>query len=403
MRTILLAVLALPAAITLAPAPQEPAEPEAAPWHGTVTPAADDAVEIEIWPDAWSGEWLLLEVAPHGARVDEGAVIARFEPRALTEAIEGAERSLEAARLEHRLATGRARLEEQADRQRLEQATAALARAEESFDAYLREQLPMRHEQAALGDLNSVHGIQDQEAELAQLEAMYKADELTDATEELVLMRARRNLEQSRAYLDLARRQRRLTADLDWAHEQAERTEAIERQRAELERQRASAELDGAARRARLQRSEHEVARSERELARLREDTRFLELRAPRAGILLHGGLRDYEPGGAPQRHERGGRAATRRALFTVAGGERWEVILELGEAERARARGETPVNVAWPGLDGSVHGGAMTMESFPTPRSAGADESRYLARVSRLGRLEGAAPGMRVEVRRAP
>lgn len=393
---LLLPWLPAPGAVT----PQEPAaEPPS--WHGTLLPAAADCLAIEIWPEQWSGEWLLLEVAPHGSRVSEGQLIARFEPRPLREAIERAEFELEAARQERRLAEAREGLDAAAQSERLEAAASALEIAREELRAWGEFELPQRQRQAALADQYATHGIQDQEDELAQLEAMYGADELTDATEEIVLMRSRRDLQRSREQLEMARQQRAHTAKVEWAHEDRQRHEAFLRQEADLARQSEAAQIEAAARRARAERAERELRRQEEELARLRADARFLELRAPRGGLLLHGALADYGPGGTPLRHARGDRAPLRRAAFTLAGGGLWEVALEVGEAERGAADGAA-ASVRWAGRADAVFG-RLEVDPFPTPRSAGADESRYLARVTELGGVERAVPGIRVEVRRAP
>lgn len=395
-------LLAAAAAAPFLPPPvaQEPGATEAKAWPGAFVPAPEDAAAVEIWPESWSGEWLILEAAPHGSWVNEGQVLARFEDRAFREAVERGQQELEDARLEQRLAAGRVRVEQAADEERLGAAEAALERARESFEAWRDTELPMRREQAALADLFSAHGIADQEDELAQLEAMYGADELTDATEELVLMRARRNLARSRVQQELARRQRELTERLTWAHEDREKGEALQRQAAALERQRATLEMDAAARRQRLEKGERELQRKERDFARLREDGRWFELHAPRSGMLLHGALADYEPGHTPPRHERGGRAPTRRAMFTIAGGSRWRVALELGDADRVGLTPGAGVTVQTPAAPDLRLAGRIEVEAFPTARSSGGEQPRYTAAVVIDGETRGIAPGMRAEVR---
>ncbi|MDA1259686.1 MAG: hypothetical protein O3A20_03605 [Planctomycetota bacterium] len=378
---------------------QEPAA-EPTTLTGTLVPAAADSLPIELWPESWSGEWLITEIAGHGTWVHEGQLLARFHPRALREAFERAETEFAAAQQDHRIAAARAGLEADVERERMDSATAALERAEAGYQSWRDFDVPLRLEQAALTDMYSQHGLEDQQAELAQLEAMYGADELTDATEELVLMRSRRNLARSRTQLDIARRQRAKTAELNWVHEEQEKEEAILRQRTAFERQRATAELDSAARRARLERSELELERKQRDLERLRHDLGLLELRAPREGLLLHGTITDFEPGNTPSRLARGDRAPVKKTVFTITGGKSYLVALEISES--VRARGDSAVSVTWEGLQNISHGGRLEINSFPTPRSSGANESNYTAHVA-LGDLKGVTPGMRVKVQINP
>ncbi len=391
-------------ALSGSPTRQEPAATPAVEqtvWHGVFVPSPQDAAPIEIWPESWAGEWLLLEVLPHGTWVHESQVIARFDARALTEALERTERDLASARLEHRIAVRRAELESASDQERLAGAVSALARAKEDFEAWRTVFMPLRREQMTLSELNSQHGIEDQEDELEQLEAMYGADELTDATEEIVLMRSRRNLAQSRTQLELARRQRAHTAEVEWVHEDQEKEEAMSRQISAVERLHASLELDELARKDRVQRSEVELGRMERDFTRLRQDATNLELRAPREGLLLHGAVGDYEPGHVPPRHVRGDRAATRRPVFTITSGSQYRVALEVGDTERGSLTPGQGVLVSSPGVLGFQRAGRLEVELFPLPR--GGEEAKFAGIVSLEGELHGITPGMRAEVRLPP
>ncbi len=397
------ALLLLP---LLAPAlAQDPAAPAAPPvtWRGNFIPAPADALPLELWPQTWAGGWIFTEVVPHGTYVHEGQVIARFEPRALSEAVERAERDLEAAQTDQRAAVARAELEAAADAERLATSVSALARARRTFQGWREVELPLRRETAGMQDLAAKHGIEDAEAELAQLEAMYNADELADATEELVLMRNRRNLARSRSQLDLARRQRSFTEEYTWAMEDQDKQESLQRQEAGLERLRATLELDAAARRERLARAELQLARQVRELERLHEDAKLLEMRAPREGMLLHGAPEDYGPGRTPPRHLRGAAASARSTVFTLTSGGRYLVLLELGDKDRALLAPGAAVEVRAPALPDLSRPGRLEVQSLPLARSVAGAESLYAATVTIDGELRGIAPGMKAEIIFAP
>lgn len=387
-----------PLLLLLAPLAQDPAPTPT--WTGTFLPAPSDARSVELWPQAWSGGWTLLEVAAHGSFVHEGQVIARFDPRGLTEAVEAGERALEQARTDHRAAVARAELEAQGDAERLATAVSGLARARRAFQGWREIELPMRRQGATLQDLFAEHGIKDAEDELAQLEAMYTADELADATEELVLMRNRRNLARTRTQLELARRQRAYTEEYAWAAEDQEKEETLQRQEAGLERLRATLELDAAARRERLARAEAALTRQERDLQRLKEDAQLLELRAPREGMLVHGSVEDYGVGRTPPRHSRGGSATPRTPLFAVIGGARYVVSLEVSEADRATLAPGAAVEVSSAALPDFLRSGRLEVQAHPLPRGGG---TIYAATVELEADLRGVAPGMRAMVKLTP
>jgi hypothetical protein len=74
----------------------------------------------------------------------------------------------------------------------LEQSKAALERARRTLEGWSSKEIPFARRGDDLGKRNEDAGIDDQKDELAQLEKMYKADELVDDTEEIVLKRAKR-------------------------------------------------------------------------------------------------------------------------------------------------------------------------------------------------------------------
>ena len=109
---------------------------------------------------------------------------------------------------------------------------------------------------------------------------------------------------------------------------------ALERELQRLERATA---LDREAARDELARGEARLERERRDLELLRQDAQWFELRAPRAGILLHGGRKDYGPGRTRPEHRRGGRLAPRETAFLVADPDRPVAAVEIPEEEWER------------------------------------------------------------------
>ncbi len=385
-------------------APQEPAPVQPAlELAGTLVPAEWEAVEF--WPATWAGELLFLEVAEHGARVEAGQVVARFDTRGIDEQLRGAEEDLDAARLSLELDRRRAELEARAVRERLALAEADLERARQAMAAYREFDMPMRERQMEQTELRARDGLQDQKDELDQLRAMYEDDEITDATEDIVLKRSERQLERSIAAARLSAAQRKHQREFDWRHESQRREEELRSKTAAVEKQRVEAELDQRARRDRLARAERELGRKEQRLAELRQDRESFVLRAPRAGMLLHGRVEDYHPGASAPRHARGGRGSLRAPLFTVARPEGFHVAVRIDETDLSGLPTTAEVAVV-PTImtDGGVGGapqirGRLEFELFPLPESARAATNQYAGVVHVDQRMTGWAPGMRAKV----
>ncbi|MBC8328541.1 MAG: hypothetical protein H8E31_07310, partial [Planctomycetes bacterium] len=318
-------LLCLPLVCTLpllaAAPPQEPAEAEPAPAaleiDGTLIPAESESVEL--WPETWSGELLFLEVVPHGAMVTAGQLIARIDARQIDEQLRAAEEDLGSSRLAFEISVHKGELEERAAHERIELAEKAFQRAKLGLESFHEFDLPQRVRQMELQEAYAKDGIQDQQDELAQLKAMYEDDEITDETEDIVLKRSVRQLERTITGARLSMAQRKHQREFDWRLEAERMEEDVRTKGSARERMVQDFELDQRARHDRLRRTEGELARKAEKLEQLRHDRGSFEVRAPRSGLLLHGGVEDYHPGAAAPRHQRGGRGQIRAAMFTVA------------------------------------------------------------------------------------
>ncbi len=293
-----------------------------------------DAAEITPWPLRFAGELILVEVLPHGSPVNEGDVVARLDDRAYREQLEEAESDFAAAELAQRIARERDELAAEEAERRLAAKRKEVEWAGREFSGWLDVERELEERARDLEEQRIEFGIQDQRDELEQLELMYGEDELVDATEEIVLRRARRDLAASEASLRLHRERRAYRRAVPEAVELERRREAVRALERELQRLERATALDREAARDELARGEARLERERRDLELLRQDAQWFELRAPRAGILLHGGRKDYGPGRTRPEHRRGGRLAPRETAFLVADPDRPVAAVEIPEEE---------------------------------------------------------------------
>ncbi len=361
---------------------------------GVFAPA--DSTEVSFWPQAWKGEVLLLEAQPHGTFVNAGDALAQVDMTEFELAFEDAKRDLVSAEMSRRHEVERARLDGQAAERRVEEASADLARAEKSLEGWKENELGFQRRQDELTASQVQYGIDDQEAELNQLESMYDDDELVDATEEIVLQRARRQLAQSRARQALIRDRQQYTKDYERALETQRRAEAVESKRSALEDLRRKLQLDAEARRDTLARGEVALAKKRRHVDQLDADRESLMLLAPRAGVLLHGGVEAFRPGATRPDHLRGGRLAARTPLFTIADPDRVTVRLAIPESKLEHARDGMGVQVeAQAGTRAFV--GTLALARYPS--AAAGSEAQFDGLVSLEGRSSGVVVGMHAQV----
>ncbi len=385
------------APLFLGVAQEDPTAPQALELTGTFVPA--EAEEIHLWPQGWKGELMFLEVMAHGSMVEEGQVIARFDTEGIERQIEDAEFALEDARFQLEMSAQRNELEEHSGELRVHDAERALDRARRTLEGWIEFEYGQNRANAEMSEVYTRHSLEDAEDELRQLEAMYREDELTDATEEIVLRRSRRNLARSHRSAELSQGQREFTAEFSWPISTEMKEEAVIKAEHSLKRTHRQFQLDQEARHAALEKSERGLVRLEERLEKLLSDQGMFELRAPRSGLLLHGGAEDYHPGKAAPRHRRGGRAGVRTALFTIATPDRMGVALNVGESKLSQVGNGRSVQIHGIADDGLHRNGRLVMDAFPQAKSATGPENQYHGFVELAQPVIGALPGQRVKI----
>jgi len=362
--------------------------------YGVLAPIG--AVEIALWPEAYSGGWLVLEVEPHGAPVAEGDVIARLDARDIDETLHQAELTLATSRLEHRATVERNQLAAEAARGALERARAGLERARRGLTSWKEDELAFSRRQDELSRRYQEANVEDQNDELDQLEKMYEGDELVDATEVIVLKRSRRGLALTQEQNALSRDRAKVRMELELALDTERREEEVRAQAEALSRLEHEQAIEARARADAELRSADALALQEEKLARLKRDRALFELRAPAAGLLLHGALRDYRPGKTPARLERGSSLATRSPVFVVAPPEPLGVAFDVTDAERARFGEGAKLTVRT--LAGAAKA-SVSLELDRHPRTLGVGETSLEALARLEDPLSGTCYGERVRV----
>ncbi len=359
----------------------------AAALTGVFVPAEFEAVSL--WPEAYRGELLVLEVMAQGSSVATGDVVARLDQRALEDQIRQAQLDVRSAEVKHAGLQGKDELARQAAQSQRARASAALERARRAFEGYTLHELAFSLRGDGLAETRERHRLDDQRDELDQLELMYEADELTDATEEIVLKRSRRDLDWTQQRNALSRDQRAYQVEHTRTLQREEREEALQKQEEQLAHLVRSQSLEALAREDAEARSAAELEKKRVHLARLLQDLELLTIRAPRDGILLHGKARDYRPGGSPPRPVRGSKLSARQDVLLVASPARLELALDVPESALAKVRdgaGATVRPIARPDVELR---GTLVLPTYPASRKG--DESLFEG-VIELGE---SAPGL--------
>jgi hypothetical protein len=163
------------------------------------------------------------------------------------------------------------------------------AEADKALEHYLQVDADMAVRSAQESLKSSEYSLEYAQEELSQLEQMYKADDLTEETEEIILKRAQRDVEQTQFFLEFARIRHDRTINEQLPRQKDEMRDATERAALALLRAQATIPRGVEEKRIALQKLKFSQAQQDREYAKLKADRELLVVKAPAAGIVYYG------------------------------------------------------------------------------------------------------------------
>ena len=179
--------------------------------RGTLTAAVDaqgyfepvDPLDVRFRPKAYAGELTIASLVANGSDVKKGDVILRLETTMIDKQIAALEGEDAASHATLTKAEADAKLGEEQDTLALRMQTDAAKRAEEEIKWFENVDGPNELTSADL-EVKYVRSIvEDQEDELNELKKMYKDDDLTNDTKDIVVKRALRRLEMAKQELKM--------------------------------------------------------------------------------------------------------------------------------------------------------------------------------------------------------
>ncbi|MCC6572885.1 MAG: hypothetical protein IT462_03755 [Planctomycetes bacterium] len=323
-------------AVAEAGKPAQPAEEQPkANKEEALVPARATNLTVEL--KGYSGELRIKSIVAPGTPVRQGDVIAELVAPDLEKALMVAGESLEAARWGLRATETSFNLAEASQKMRLENAEQDLMTAKSELQEFLEGARQDRVAQGELGLAGLKASIEDQEDELRQLDALYKGNDLAKESQDIVLKRARRQLDQTKQRQALAKRahDRLLTYDLPQEEKRLNRAYADREE--ELRRLRARhkegvMDMGMGEMHAGLIRARMGLREAEENLRELQGDINALKLVAPHAGLAVIGAVEGNE--GLSQPFKVGDKAPRGQPIAGVIDTSKLRVTFKLPVAE---------------------------------------------------------------------
>ncbi|MGB6223465.1 hypothetical protein [Haloferula sp.] len=286
----------------------------------TATAIPAEPALISLKPETWS-DFTIETILDHGSQVKKGDLLIRFESEAYEQQLEDLGRSLARKQLE--LATAEldfAKLKAETEL-KLDAARRAKSEADDELKYYQEIAEPAELAELEQRVKQYQFRLDAEKEELAQLKQMYEEDDLTEATEEIILKRQLISIEAAEFELAnvIRRNERARTAamprKLQSLKDAAQNAAiALEKAEANLPRALETAALD-------LKGTQATFEREKIELERLKQDGALLEIKAPTDGIFFHGSLEDgqWTLGDLAKALVVGGKAPNQRVIASIA------------------------------------------------------------------------------------
>ena len=256
---------------------------------GTFLPAS--AVEVRIRPEAYKGDLTVVSAAPVGAAVRNGDTILQIDPADLNRELEGARNDLTAARAGLTKAEAEVAHGAKGDALDLKIAENAAKKAAAELKWWDELTGPQMLEQVELSLRQQRSFVEDQQDELEQLKAMYKTEDLTGATADIVLKRAVRQYEIAQVRLKMLQESSRKTKEYDQPGSRLPYEYGVEQTAQALEQLKTAQAHAKVARETSLKSAQLALAAAEQRVSELEKDLGQLTVRAPADGIVLYGQL----------------------------------------------------------------------------------------------------------------
>jgi len=252
---------------------------------GRVEPAKVTDVSLEL--EAFGGQVKVKELPRRSGPVRAGEAIAVLEGKDFERGLE--ELRTQVADMRSRLAMQRDEREMQARQEAagLERALVAAELAQQALDLHRDYESAKSLEMADLSLRRSLDGLRDSRDELSQLEKMYQGTSLQSETKDIVLERARRDVEQGEVYVRFAKRDNELFKAIRAPNESRRIADQAKYAKLDLESTQLQRKLGEIRSELDMARAERELRELERRLSNMEGDAKRLRVTAPADGFLV--------------------------------------------------------------------------------------------------------------------
>ncbi len=330
--------------------------------------------EIVLRPAVWSN-LEVVKAVEHGQSVKQGDLLLQCDLTKIDEEIAELKAKTAVAELALKLAEENLRSAEATVPLDLTLVERRRKQAEEDLARFLKLDRALAEKNAQFYLKTAERMLEYEREELRQLEKMYKADELTEETEEIVLRRQRNAVEAAEFMLERARAARDDTIEIDLPRRQEALEQENQRQSILAAKSKLTIPLALEQQRRELAKLKLDRAKDEDRLKKLLADRETLTVRAPSSGVVYYGQFTQGKWSGSEAvaaSLRRGGSIQKNTVLMTIVAPRPMFVRASISESDLGKIRQGLAATVrptAYP--DWKLAGSIVRVDSIPTAPEA--------------------------------
>lgn len=249
--------------------------------------------EVALHPEAWSpntgGMLLVQKAVEQGARVKAGDQLVWFDMERLNHTISDLENDQKLGTLAIKLAEEELPLLEKTTPLDLQAAERSKKQTDEDLKRYFEKERALAEESANRMVKSAKEYLEYEQEELKQLEKMYKANDLTEETEEIILKRQRNSVEDMKWYLQMAEHRREQALKTEMPRRDIRVKEQALREDLALLKARNTLPIALNQKKLGLAKMKYDANKTAERLAKLKRDRDLLTVKAPADGIVYYG------------------------------------------------------------------------------------------------------------------
>lgn len=303
------------------------------------------AAELKVTGEQ-TKSWVIKKIVPHGTLVEANQAIVWLKTDAIDKQIRDSEIELKLADLamdEANFKHDQFLAAQEMDRAAAER---ALEKAKLDYEHYLKVDKDYQLKSANFNLKFSEYALENVQEELDQLEKMYRRDELTEESEEIVLKRAQRDVESALFRLEGTREQHRRTIEENLPRNEVEQAERIRRAEMAYAAAMLDLKLSLVRRELDLKKQQIKFEEQQKNFETLKAERKKMVLKAPVAGYAIHGALSRGAQPERPAPLEAGKSLTADQVVVTIVPAKPLRVRLTIAESELRHVKQGVEVQV---------------------------------------------------------